>query len=205
MFTFRRPSDEQIQAYLARQAEEPFSYDTVGCTREVPATRRGWNIDRQRVLLGRGRQAFERAREAIQSWQMFPPQIARICRPVQMPQVGLLVGVLYKVWLLPVWVLFPTRVMWMIDDVIENPAGPIHRFGFAYGTLGDHPERGEERFVVEWSEADDSVWYDLLAVSRPAHWLAWFAYPYTRWEQARFRKLSAAAMQSATSVGSSGR
>jgi hypothetical protein len=75
--------------------------------------------------------------------------------------------------------------------------GNIHRFGFAYGTLADHPERGEERFVVEWHEWDDSVWYDLCAVSRPAHWLARLGYPYTRWEQARFRRLSAAAMQNA--------
>jgi hypothetical protein len=69
------------------------------------------------------------------------------------------------------------------------------RYGFAYGTLPDHPERGEERFFVEWNQADDSVWYDLLAVSRPGHWLARLGYLYARYEQAKFRRLSGEAMQ----------
>jgi uncharacterized protein (UPF0548 family) len=73
----------------------------------------------------------------------------------------------------------------------------VHRFGFAYGTLRGHPERGEERFLVERNESDDSVWYDLLPVSQPAHWLARWGYPYTRYEQARFRRLSGLAMQEA--------
>ena len=69
------------------------------------------------------------------------------------------------------------------------------RYGFAYGTLPDHPERGEERFLVEWNQADDSVWYDLLAVSRPGHWLARIGYLYARYEQAKFRRLSGLTMQ----------
>jgi uncharacterized protein (UPF0548 family) len=149
----------------------------------------GWNVDRMRVGLGYGRAVFEAARRAVREWKMFPPSIARICNGEQVPQPGLIAGVLYKVWLLPVWILFPARVVWLVDE--------LRRFGFAYGTLADHPERGEERFVVAWSEADDSVWYDLLAVSRPAHWLARLGYPYTRWEQARFRRLSAEAMHAA--------
>ena len=197
MFTFRRPSDEQIRAYLTRQADEPFSYSSVGCTREGPPAKRGWNIDRQRVLLGQGPAAFKAGVAAIQSWQMFPPEIARVCWPDQPPRMGLLVAVLYKVKLLPMWILFPARVVWLVDDQSDVGAGRVHRFGFAYGTLRDHPERGEERFVVEWNQTDDTVWYDLLAVSRPAHWLAWRGYPFTRWEQTRFRRMSGAAMQRA--------
>ena len=46
-----------------------------------------------------------------------------------------------------------------------------HRFGFTYGTLSVHPERGEESFVVS---ADDhgNVRIDIDGVSRPAHPLA---------------------------------
>jgi uncharacterized protein (UPF0548 family) len=197
MFAFRRPTQKEIQSYLARQADEPFSYEAVGCTRQEPAAVRGWKIDRQRVLLGRGRKTFVAAQAAIQSWQMFPPNVAQLCNSERAPQPGLVVGVLYKVWLLPVWILFPARVVWQMDEVSNSDGGAIHRFGFAYGTLRDHPECGEERFVVQWNEGDDSVLYDLLAVSRPAHWLARLGYPYTRWEQARFRRLSAKAMQQA--------
>src|SRR5262245_58618246 len=189
MFNLRRPTDEQIRAYLARQVGQPFSYEAVGCTREELPVMPGWNVDRHRVYLGRGREAFEAARRSISAWKMFPPAVARICHPDVPPRQDLIVGVLYKVWLLPLWILFPARVVWMVDEP--------RRFGFAYGTLTDHPERGEERFVAQWNEADNSVWYDLLAVSRPAHWLARLGYPYTRWEQARFRRLSSAAMQRA--------
>ena len=190
MFTICKPSDELIRDYLDRQVDQLLSYDAVGCTREELPAMPGWNVDRHRVRLGAGRDVFEAAKRAISRWEMFPPEVASICHPDRPPRQDLVVGVVYKVRLLPVWILFPAKVVWIVDEAT--------RFGFAYGTLPDHPECGEERFVLQWNAADDSVWYDLLAVSRPAHWLARVGYPYTRWEQARFRRLSGAAMQNAT-------
>ena len=38
----------------------------------------------------------------------------------------------------------------------DNDAGN-KRFGFAYGTLEEHAESGEERFTVEWNRANDKV------------------------------------------------
>ena len=38
------------------------------------------------------------------------------------------------------------RIVYLIDD-----DGPVKRFGFAYGTLQEHAESGEERFMVEWN------------------------------------------------------
>jgi uncharacterized protein (UPF0548 family) len=46
---------------------------------------------------------------------------------------------------------------------VENPCS------FAYGTLDEHAESGEEKFTVSWDEADASVWYDVLAFSKPNH------------------------------------
>jgi uncharacterized protein (UPF0548 family) len=189
MFTIRKPTEKLIRDYLARQADQPLSYDAVGWTREEQPAMPGWNVDRNRVRLGAGREVFEAAKRAIGRWAMFPREVASIHDPDQPPRQDLMVGVLYKVWLLPMWILFPAKVVWTVEEE--------RRFGFAYGTLPDHPECGEERFVIEWNEADDSVWYDLLAVSRPAHWLARVGYPYTRAEQARFRRLSGKAMQRA--------
>jgi uncharacterized protein (UPF0548 family) len=91
----------------------------------------------------------------------------------------------------------PARVVYIVEDSAILAGQRIDRFGFAYGTLPDHPERGEERFLVEWNRDDDSVHYDLLAVSQPRHWLARLGYPYTRRQQARFRRLSGLAMQRA--------
>jgi uncharacterized protein (UPF0548 family) len=67
------------------------------------------------------------------------------------------------------------------------------RFGFAYGTLEDHAEKGEERFSIEWSD-DNSVWYDILAFSRPRQWQAQLARPISRALQKRFARDSKAAM-----------
>ena len=73
----------------------------------------------------------------------------------------------------------------------------MERFGFAYGTLPGHAERGEERFLVEWSHEDDSVFYDVLAFSRPNHLLAWLGYPFARILQRRFARDSKEAMKEA--------
>ena len=92
------------------------------------------------------------------------------------------------------WSLNATRVIYTFDDQSDGKA----KFGFAYGTLPDHVEEGEERFTVEWLE-DDSVWYDIYAFSRPQHRLAKVGFPLCRMLQKRFARDSMAAMRAATS------
>ncbi|MGA9507342.1 MAG: DUF1990 domain-containing protein [Candidatus Sulfotelmatobacter sp.] len=81
------------------------------------------------------------------------------------------------------------RIIYLIDE-----AGSVNRFGFAYGTLAEHAESGEERFTVEWNRADDTVWYDILAFSRPRQMLAKLGYSLSRSLQKRFAEGSKAAM-----------
>ena len=76
--------------------------------------------------------------------------------------------------------------------VIDEP----RRFGFAYGTLPDHVERGEERFLIEWNANDNSVWYDILAFSRPQHPLVKLSSPLARKLQKQFARESLARMKS---------
>ena len=64
----------------------------------------------------------------------------------------------------------------------------MKRFGFGYGTLPGHGERGEERFSVEWSRENNTVHYDVFAFSRPKHPLAWLGYPFARMLQKRFAR-----------------
>jgi uncharacterized protein (UPF0548 family) len=202
MFSLQQPSKSQIGDYLARQAGQPFSYDLVGCTREQPSARRGWKIDHHRVQLGQGPELFARARDAIDTWQMFPAEIATVFGH-ESPRDNLLVAILYRVSFLPLWLLMPARVVYTINGTITRVGQLIDRYGFAYGTLPDHPERGEERFLIEWSHSDDAVHYDLLAISQPRHFLARAAFPFTRHEQARFRHLSGIAMQRAARINHS--
>jgi len=200
MLLLRRPTADQIRAFLAGQEDEPFSYDFPGCTLGDTQARRGWNIDRHRVLLGQGEHVFDKACKAIASWQMFPPKITTVCwheGQSEPPRDGLPVAVLYRAAPIGLWMLMAARVISLIGETDQRNRSAGDRFGFAYGTLPDHPERGEERFLVEWNQTDDRVWYEVLAVSQPRHWLARLGYPYTRYEQARFRRLSGTAMQRA--------
>lgn len=200
MFTYRQPTDASVREYLAAQQDQPFSYDPVGLTRGDPPRRRGWNIDRHRVLLGTGERTFTAACAALQAWRMFPGEMARVYWPTAPLEIGQTVAVRFWAAPLRMWMLFPARIVFTIDNEQESPRGRIHRFGFAYGTLPNHAERGEERFLIEWHD-DGSIWYDLLAVSQPAHWLARVGYPYARYQQARFRRLSGEAMQQAVAHG----
>jgi uncharacterized protein (UPF0548 family) len=77
----------------------------------------------------------------------------------------------------------------------DRPAG--RRFGFAYGTLPEHTEQGEERFMVEWNLTSNVVSYDILSFSRPGNAAARFAYPVARWLQERFLRNSLSAMVAA--------
>jgi len=54
---------------------------------------------------------------------------------------------------------------------------------------------GEERFQVEWSRNDDTVWYDILAFSRPNHFLTRLGYPMVRRIKKQFARDSVVAMQ----------
>ena len=71
---------------------------------------------------------------------------------------GINVAVLARI--LGVSYLNACRIVYVIDET-----GPIETYGFAYGTLRDHAEKGEERFTVIWDHADDSVRYDLIYVA----------------------------------------
>jgi uncharacterized protein (UPF0548 family) len=87
-----------------------------------------------------------------------------------------------------------SRVVYVVDE-----DGPIQRFGFAHGTLAEHAESGEERFTVEWHRNEDSVWYDILAFSRPRQMLARLGHPLLRSLQKKFAEGSKLAMLQAVS------
>lgn len=223
MFTFRRPTDDDVRALLDRQHGRPWSYEWPEITRTDPAPRRGWKIDRHRVLLGRGADTYAAACQALRQWKMFPRQLCQVFWADCPQEPGQVVAVLYRSHVFRLWMLFPARVVYCVDQSPDHWSGCAANgatmgsdpespssiasprpmvgalYGFAYGTLPDHPERGEERFLIEWNRADDTVWYDLLAISRPGHWLARLGYPYARYEQAKFRRLSGQAMQAAVS------
>ncbi|CAL5227530.1 g10519 [Coccomyxa viridis] len=74
------------------------------------------------------------------------------------------------------------------------------RLDFGQTTLEGHSLAGEERFSVQWCKEDDSVWYEIYAISRPATLLALASYPLTRHYQRRFRRESIEAVRAAAAI-----
>ena len=191
MLLVRRPTRAQIDAFLGDQSATAFSYAQVGATRSSRPPP-GYNIDHNRVRIGAGEAAFTLAVAALSRWAMFDIGWVTLCWPSAPIETGRTVGVLVSLYGL--WSLNACRIVYTTMDGDED----VRRFGFAYGTLADHMESGEERFTVEWRRDDDSVWYDLFAVSRAHHPLAWLGLPFSRALQRRFARESLRAMMRAS-------
>lgn len=208
MFLLSKPSSDVVERFIASQEKLPFTYSQTGATldlperRAVPASKQprgiqslpGFTVDHNRVKLGEGKEIYERAVTALQRWRQFELGWLTIVPAGAPVSVGTTVAV--RAHTFGLWSLSAARIVYLIEEDEE-----VKRFGFAYGTLPDHVECGEERFTVEW-HTDDSVWYDLCAFSRPRHPLARMAFPLTRRLQRRFAKESLAAMAAGCSFPS---
>jgi uncharacterized protein (UPF0548 family) len=188
MFFITPPTDDVVRSFLATQKDLPFSYAEVGATKgELPV---GYTHDHNRVRLGQGSDVYAQAVAALRQWRQFDlGWVSAVPRDTPL-KIDATVAIRARTG--PVWSLSASRIVYVIDDVEERTA-----FGFAYGTLPDHVECGEERFLVEWIKDDDSVWYDIMAFSRPRHPLVRLAAPYARRLQKRFARESLQVMAAA--------
>lgn len=185
MFLLNEPNRAFIRRFIEEQKSEPFSYPEVGASRAVAPG--GYDVDHNRVLLGRGRETFSKAIEAVKSWKMFDMNGIRLCWTDAPIAEGTTVAILARHF--GFWSLSASRIVYVVEE-----EGEIERYGFAYGTLPGHVERGEERFSVEYHHGEDEVWYDLYAFSKPKHPLAKAGYPVSRLLQKRFARESKRAM-----------
>lgn len=188
MLSFRKPAPQTIQRLLDGQRSTAFSYSAVGATANSPPA--GFDVDHTRVKLGSGEQVFQAAGSALKRWEQFRLGWVE-AYPAETPiEPGAVVAVVARA--VGAWWINTCRIIYVVDET-----APVRRFGFAYGTLAEHVESGEERFSIEWNQAEDEVWYDIFAFSRPRHVLARIGYPLVRRFQRRFARESATAMQRA--------
>lgn len=193
MLLFRQPKPDILQRFLNEQASLSFTYQGVGTTSNQPPA--GYVVDHTQTRLGTGEKVFASAKAALENWQQFQlgwleawPVSTSIRPDSVIAVVARSIGV---------WWLNACRIVYVIDEQT--------RFGFAYGTLPAHAGSGEERFLVEIDD-DGTVWYDILAFSRPHGTLPHLGYPYMRYLQKQFGKQSAAVMKKVVEadVGGSG-
>jgi len=180
--SFKFPKEEKLIPWLKARTQSRYSYPEHKATlaEEFP---KGYNHDRNTCLLGVGDQAFEAAKEAINQWVMFPKPWTHIY-PAQSFVQDKEVVVLFR--LFGLWWFNSSRVIYTIIEP--------NRYGFAYGTLTEHVEKGEELFLVE-KDAQGNVRYRLEAFSQPRAWYVKLFKPLARYHQKRFGRQSKAAMQ----------
>ncbi len=187
MLLLQKPSEDIIQQFINRQQSIPVSYPEVGVTKDGICPP-GYGTDRVKEELGKGANVFALAIVVFKKWQQFDVNWVKTYPRNAAIMPNSIIAVL--AWHGCFWSLNACRIIYIIDE-----AGPVTKFGFGYGTLPEHAETGEERFLLEWDKSTDIVSYEILAFSNPNGLLAQFAYPLVRYIQNRFRRESANLMK----------
>jgi uncharacterized protein (UPF0548 family) len=167
-----RPSERYLEDLRRKLPDLALSYREVGATAGMLPE--GYRHDRVSTQLGRGADIWDKAQDALRTWQAHLGAGATIF-PVLAP-LAAGTEVIAVVRLAVVFVVAPCRVVYVTNEP--------DRFGFAYGTLPGHPERGEEAFHVT-KDDDGNVRFEIVAFSRPASATARLGGPVSRLVQTR--------------------
>jgi uncharacterized protein (UPF0548 family) len=153
---FVRPSDSAAMKQMLESLEsvEP-TYSDIGATL-AGRQPEGFHHDRFETVLGAGPQTFQRAVTGLKTWEAHRLPGLRVFPDGQEIRTG--ATVVLTLGTSFVAIAAPCRIVSVIDGQT--------RWGFAYGTLPGHPERGEEAFSVSISP-DQTVRFEIEAFSRP--------------------------------------
>jgi uncharacterized protein (UPF0548 family) len=172
VLTLLRPTHEKLARIAGAQRTFSFTYEGVGATLtgQIPT---GYRYEEFATPLGHGDDVFGRACGALREWR--PQRGAGLSVAADGPlAVGTTVALAA-----PLPVGFAVAVCRVVD-VVDEPG----RFGFAYGTLPEHPEEGEELFDVRRGDGGEVV-FRIAVFSRPHQVLARLVSPFARRLQAR--------------------
>lgn len=171
MLRFTSLSESALRAVLDGQTHESLTYPEVGSTRspDLPA---GYNHDRFSVALGNDR--FETAKRGIREWRAHVNSGVEVFPSTAAIESG--TNVVLGIRLGPLYAIAACRIVYICDET--------DRFGFAYGTLPEHPESGEEAFIIE-RDPSGQVRFTITAFSRPASAVTRLASPLARVVQQR--------------------
>jgi uncharacterized protein (UPF0548 family) len=190
MFLARDPSPRVVERFLAESAQLPLSYQPIGLAKQPTP---GFTLDEEVTVVGAGPAAFDRARRGLAGWRHFETGWTRLY-PANAPVLpGTVIAVVIRH--LGFWSINAGKIVYTLDSSDGT------QFGFAYGTLTNHAEAGEEIFRVVLDPDGGQVEYTIRAASRPRSIVTKAGYPVTRMLQARFRRDSAIALRRAVEHG----
>ena len=130
-------SPERLDPMLRAAEASGLTYEHVGSTLAPSGGSRP--LHRHELALGRGDRYFGRGAAGLRAW-VCHAGIGAVVHPSE-PAIAVGSTLLVVLRAGPVSVVVPNRIVGVIDEP--------DRFGFAYGTLDGHQERGEESFLVE--------------------------------------------------------
>lgn len=154
---FGTPTEEDL---VRTRSAQP-TYDHVGSTLGMAPTN-GPHRHESSVKVGVGESALVDARAALRSWVPQRSLGAAVTPPDVVPDLD--ETVVLRLGVGPLRLTVPNRIVAVVDEQ--------DRYGYAYGTLPGHPERGEELFLIELLDGGDVV-LTIRVDAEPAHNLRW--------------------------------
>ena len=191
MLTVRPPDPARLDRFVAAESvREATSPAGLMASSVLPGR---WFVDDEAAIVGVGPAAWAAARAALEAWEELDLGWFRVHRPDHVPlRTGQVVGCSARA--LGLWWTYCCRIVSVIDET--DPDG-TRRFGFTYGTIGSHAERGEERFLVILDAATGEVNGAIRAISRPARWFTLLGLAFARRAQRQFKPEALAALAGA--------
>jgi uncharacterized protein (UPF0548 family) len=156
---------DSINRVVRKSADAQPTYSEVGAMLrgERPAS---FRHDHHEITLGTGGEVFVRASTGLRTWKAHRgPGIDVFPHGSPIHSGMTVVVTLGTPWLA---LAAPCRIVGVIDEPDE--------WGFAYGTLPGHPEKGEELYLVSVGR-DGSVTFRMTAFSRPGECVTRLAGP----------------------------
>ncbi|CAM9803357.1 unnamed protein product, partial [Discosporangium mesarthrocarpum] len=191
-----RHSDQAVSAYIAEVAEREVNHPYVRATEAwpplsstgaSPTVPKGFRVNARRQLLGSGVDLYARVVEQglrgkrVVDDLQWAKLITAESADWRKWNEGMVLMTIVKCFGL-LWSANPCRLVYARWDAPLSTevqgGGKYSSLGFS--TLVGHLIEGEERFTVEWWEEDDSVWLDLLSVSRGSGILGMLSMPLIR-------------------------
>lgn len=184
MFRLTRPTSFELATFLDKQRGLEPSYPEIGMTHpDTGSPPGGYTSDTFQLYLGQGDAVFQQAREQLRAWRMY--QQSWLSLYPRKPDVCSGTVACVTAQHLGFYSVSAVRVVYVVDEP--------EQLAFAVGTLPGHVEKGEERFRV-YRLGGGSVWFDILAYSKPNHPLVRLGYPVARQVQKRFARGAEAAL-----------
>lgn len=163
----RWASVARIEGLLRREAVQALTYRNVGMVKDGPE--KGFRFAKHSTFLGRGDEIFDAAVQALRSWDVHRRAGLEVHSDSAFVRPGSTVILVAR---LPI--LLITMACRVVEKVEEED-----RWGFVYGTLPLHVERGEQSFIVRKNSQGD-VEFEISSLSRLGHPLALLAAPIAR-------------------------